>query len=60
MFFINISIVVIWTVFQFGFGFFFAVKRLVTNVSGVALFTYTDGIFWLTPTPPGLFDNNVC
>lgn len=60
MFFINISIVVIWTVFQFGFGLFFAVKRLVTNVSGVPLSTYTDDTFRLTPTPPGLFDNNVC
>ena len=40
MFFINISIVVIWTVFQFGFGLFFAVKRLVTNVSGMTLSTY--------------------
>ena len=34
VFFINISIVVLWTVFQFGFGLFFAVKQLVTNVTG--------------------------
>ena len=34
VFFINMSIVVLWTVFQFGFGLFFAVKQLVTNVTG--------------------------
>ena len=34
VFFINMSIVVLWSVFQFGFGLFFAVKRLVTNVTG--------------------------
>ena len=34
MFSINVAIIVLWSVFQFGFGFVFAVKRLVTNVSG--------------------------
>ena len=34
VFFINISIVVLWTLFQFGFGLFFAIKELVTNVTG--------------------------
>ena len=34
VFFINISIVVVWTVFQFGFGLFFAIKELITNVTG--------------------------
>ena len=34
VFSINVAVIVVWSVFQFGFGFVFAVKRLVTNVSG--------------------------
>ncbi|CAL5221590.1 g3808 [Coccomyxa viridis] len=38
VFFINISIVVLWTVFQFGFGLFFAIKELITNVTDFGVF----------------------
>ncbi|CAK0780708.1 hypothetical protein CVIRNUC_005147 [Coccomyxa viridis] len=38
VFSINVAIIVLWGVFQFGFGFVFAVKRLVTNVSDFGIF----------------------
>ena len=40
VFSINVAIIVVWSVFQFGFGFAFAVKRLVTNVSGELCLAY--------------------
>ena len=40
VFSINVAIIVVWSLFQFGFGFVFAVKRLVTNVSGEHCLAY--------------------